>query len=255
MPPMGAVFPAAVGQAAALAYGAIGLALLLWGMGDPRRRWIVAAMLVGGAVTSTIEPLLDVVTGAFHPLVNQEPVFTLMGRGIPPWVVICYAIYYGGFGALNLLAYDRGVTRRGVWLWFLAPLLGDVLLEESMLHFDLYRYYGNQPFVLIRFPLYQPAGNSVGALLGVSTLFLLRPLLHRWRWFAAAVVVMPLGGVMGFNAVCWPSFYAVHSSAPAWIVQACGVLTWALAGLLVYAVSLLVAVDSPLRRSGALVLA
>lgn len=257
MPPVDAVFNASVGNIAISFYFALALALLWWGMRQPDKRLIIAAMLVGGAITSTVEPLLDVATGAFHPLVGQDAAFTFMGRGIPLWVVVCYAIYFGGFGALNLFAFNKGITRRGVWLWFLAPLLGDALIEEVMLHFNLYYYYGNQPFVLLKFPLYQPAGNSTGELLGVTALFFLRPWLgaSAWRWFAAAAVVMPLCDVMGFNVVCWPSYYVVHSTQPNWIVQSCGLLTWGLAALMVHAVSLLVAVDSPLRKSGKLVLA
>lgn len=257
LPPMATVFDSHIAQIAVIVYASIALALLLWGLRHRENFVIVAAMLLGGAITASIEPLLDVVTGALHPIVAQDAVFTFMGRGIPLWVIVCYSIYYGGFGALNLIAYNRGITRRGVWLWFLAPLLGDLLIEEVMLHYRLYLYYGNQPFVLIRFPLYQPAGNSTGAILGVMTLFFLRPWLNakKWRWFVAAAVVMPIGGVMGFNGVCWPSYYAVHSNYPNWIVQACGVLTWALAALMVHGVSLLVAVDSPLRKTGRLSLA
>ncbi len=255
IPPIDAVFDTSAGTTAVVVYGALALALMVWGMLDARRRVIVAAMLFGGAITSCIEPLLDVVTGALHPIVGQPAVFSLMGRSIPLWVIVCYALYYGGFGSINLIAFAKGVSRRGVWLWFLAPLLGDVLWEEVMLHYKLYYYYGNQPFVLIKFPLYQPAGNSTGELLGVTALFFMRPYLSGWRWFAAAALVMPLGGVMGFNAVCWPGFYAVHSNWPGWIVQLCGLMTWMLAALMVHLVSLLVARDSPLRREGKLILA
>jgi hypothetical protein len=255
MPPIDAVFDSAVGKIATTVYLTLALALFAWGMKQAQKRLIIAAMLFGGAITSSIEPLLDVVTGALHPIVGQDAMFTLMGRSIPLWVVVCYAIYYGGFGSLNLIAFIKGVSRRGVWLWFLAPLFGDVLWEEVMLHYKLYYYYGNQPFVLIKFPLYQPAGNSTGELLGVTALFFLRPCLtSAWRWFLAAAVVMPIAGVMGFNGVCWPGFYAVHSTWPASLVQLCGLLTWCLAALMVYVVSLLVGVDSPLRKEGRLTL-
>jgi hypothetical protein len=255
VPPMDAVFDTSVAHIATMVYVALALSLIVWSLWQPGKRVIVIAMLCGGAITSMIEPLLDVVSGALHPIVGQPAVFSLMGRDIPLWVVVCYGLYYGGFGSLNLIAFSKGVSRRGVWLWFLAPLLGDVLWEEVMLHFNLYYYYGNQAFVLIKFPLYQPAGNSTGELLGVTTLFFLRPWLSGWRWFPAAALVMPLCGVMGFNVVCWPTYYAVHSTWPNGVVQFCGVLTWMLAALMVFVVSQLVGVNSPLRRTGKLVLA
>ncbi len=255
LPPMQAVFNTQVGWIAATIYGCIALGLLVWSLHDREKRLIVAAMLVGGMLTSLAEPLLDVTSGAYHPNLGQPAVFTLMGRSIPVWTVICYGIYYGGFGSLNLIAVSKGMTRRGVWLWFLAPLAGDVLLEETMLHQGLYYYYGNQAMVLGKFPLYQPAGNSTGELFCVTLLFFLRPAIRKaWQFFAAAAVVMPLCGVMGFNVVCWPTDYAVHSTWPGGAVQACAVLTWGLAALAVYGVSLLIGTDSPLRKSGRLVL-
>jgi hypothetical protein len=255
VPPMQAVFNTQVGWIAAAIYGSLAIGLLLWSLHDRNEFLIVSAMLVGGMCASLAEPLLDVTSGAYHPNLGQPGVFTLMGRSIPPWTVICYGIYYGGFGSLNLIAVGRGMTRRGVWLWFLAPLLGDVVLEEVMLHYGLYYYYGNQALVLSKFPLYQPAGNSTGELFCVAMLFFLRPALTRsWQVFAAAAVAMPLCAVMGFNVVAWPMDYAVHSTWPNIAVQGCAVLTWALAAVFVHGISLLIATDSPLRRSGRLVL-
>ena len=255
VPPMQAVFNAPVGWIAAAVYGGLALGLLIWSLHDREKRLIVAAMLVGGMCTSVAEPLLDVTSGAYHPNLGQPAIFTLMGRGIPLWTVICYGLYYGGFGSLNLLAVSKGITRRGVWLWFLAPLLGDVVLEEIMLHYGLYYYYGNQAMVLDKFPLYQPAGNSTGELFCVTLLFFLRPALKKtWQLCAAAAVIMPLCGVMGFNVVAWPTDYAVHSVWPNAVVQGCALLTWALAAMLVYGISMLIGSDSPLRKSGVLIL-
>jgi hypothetical protein len=254
-PPMAATFHVFTGAIAAAIYSLALIVLLVWSFTKPGRWPIVAAMLAGGMCTSLIEPLLDVTSGAYHPNLGQPRVFTLMGRGIPPWVVLCYGLYYGGFGSLNLLAINQGITRRAVWLWFLAPLIGDVVLEQVMLSYNLYYYYGNQALVVWRFPLYQPAGNAVGELLGVMTLFFLMPLFSKtWHYFAAAVVAMPLCGLMGFTVVAWPMDYAVHSAWPNPVVEACAVLTWALAAMMVFGVSLLVATDSPLRSSGRLVL-
>lgn len=254
-PPMAAPFHVLTGWIAAAIYGATLLALLIWSLAK-RDRWpVVAAMLLGGLCTSLIEPLLDVTSGAYHPNFGQPRIFTLMGRGIPLWVVLCYGLYYGGFGSLNLLAISKGITRRGVWLWFLAPLIGDIVLEQVMLAFNLYYYYGNQALVVWKFPLYQPAGNAVGELFGVVALFFLRPLLSRtWHFFGAAVIAMPLCGMMGFNVVAWPMDYAVHSTWSNTVVQGCAVLTWALAALMVFGISMLVAIDSPLRTSGRLIL-
>ena len=43
-----------------------------------------------------------------------------------------------------------------MWLWFLIPVIADVLLEESLLSQSdhLYVYYANQPLKLHTFPLW-----------------------------------------------------------------------------------------------------
>ena len=155
-------------------------------------------------------------------------------------------------GSLMLIAFMKGVTRRGVWLWCLAPLIFDFLIEEIMLHYDLYFYYGNQPFVLLKFPLYQPACNTVGVFFGVTMLYLLSPYLNKdkWKWFPAALVIVPLCGAAGFVGASVPAAFATaEASMPNWLTQLCGAASWAIALFFVHGVSLLVAVDSPLRES------
>ena len=186
-PPLATVFNNQVGDISAIYWALNAVAFLIYGLYGKERRWIIPAMLLGGAATSVVEPLLDVLSGCLHPIVNQHhTVFTLMGRHIPLWVVETYGLYYGGFGSLNLLAMIKGISRRAVWIWFLAPFIGDIIIEVVQLHFNLYLYYGNQALEVAGFPLYQPAGNSTGELLGVLMLFLLRPYLSGWRWFPAA---------------------------------------------------------------------
>jgi hypothetical protein len=254
-PPLDTVFNNYVGNIAAIYWALNALGFLVYGLYNRERRWIVPAMLLGGALTSIAEPFLDVVSGCLHPIVNQHlTVFRFMGRDIPLWVTETYALYYGGFGSLNLLAVMKGISRRAVAIWFLAPVIGDVIIETVNMHFKLYLYYGNQAMELGGFPVYQAAGNSTGELMGVMILFFLRPYLHGWRWFPAALIVMPLGGFMGWNAVGWPMYYALPTDASQLVVQSCGVLTWALALIVLFFVAQLLGKDSPLRETGKLIL-
>jgi hypothetical protein len=118
-----------------------------------------------------------------------------------------------------------------------------------MLGQNLYFYYGNQPLLVMKWPLYQGAGNAVAVMLGTTVLFFLQPLLNKqsWRWIPAAIVLLPFCGVMGWSAVGIPCFYAVHSQWPNWAVQAAGIATFALASMVIYAIAALVSVDSPMH--------
>ena len=42
-------------------------------------------------------------------------------------------MYFGGLGSLNYLAFKKGVTTRMVWIWFCAPVLLDIVMEEIMM--------------------------------------------------------------------------------------------------------------------------
>jgi hypothetical protein len=250
MPPVETVFNAPFANVTTALFAVIGLGLLVRGLLRPGERTIICAMFVAGAVTCLIEPFLDIASGAWHPQIGQRVAFSLVGRDIPWWVLISYTVYYGGLGSLNLLAFLKGVSRRAVFLWFLVPILFDIGEEQFMLHWKLYYYYGNQPLLLGKFPLYQAFANSAGEIMGVTTLYFLSRVISGWKWFPAAAVVMPVCGAMGFVGAGLPSFYAVNMDLPNWLTQACGLLTCVIALGVVMVAANLVGTDSPLRRAG-----
>ena len=252
LPPLDAVFNLHAANIVSVAciVTVIGVTSVL--MRKPGHRALVMAMMLGAAATTFMEPIFDIVTSVWHPTIGQNIAFTLLGREVPFWAFPGYMNVYGCAGSLMLIAFTKGVTRRAVWLWCLAPLLFDFVIEETMLHFNLYYYYGNQPFVLIKFPLYQAACNTVGVFLGVTLLYVLSPYLNKdqWKWLPAALVVVPLCGAAGFVATSVPAAYAIaEASLPNWLTQLCGAASWAIALLFVQGVSLLVAIDSPWRES------
>src|SRR5471032_1030247 len=74
------------------------------------RNPIVLLMMLGGLTTVIVEPYLDFIGGAWHPIHGQNTAFELMGRPIPWWVVPCYIFLFGGLGTLNYMAFTKGVT-------------------------------------------------------------------------------------------------------------------------------------------------
>ena len=155
--PLDAVFNQTAGNYATAIFGFMAGAVFLYGLTYWRdtKNPIVIFMMLGGLTTTLIEPLLDIIGLAWHPMHGQNTAFELIGRPIPVWVVAVYLMYFGGLGSLNYLAFKRGVTMRSVWIWFSAPMLLDIVMEEIMMHFELYIYYGQQPLILIKnFPLW-----------------------------------------------------------------------------------------------------
>lgn len=249
MPPSLAVFNTTANNYFCVIYGIGVVAVLLWALLRDRNPVIVLALFLGAAGVSVFEPLFDLITAVWHPPVGQSPLFISFGRSIPVWLTIAYVAYYGGLGYLLLGAFQRGITRRAIWLWCLIPIAVDELVEEAMLHFNLYYYYAHQPLILIKFPVYQTAGNTSGVFFGITVLYFLAPLLQRgWKWFPAALIVMPVCGTMGFIGACLPAALAINvPGTPYWVTQLAGLACYGLMGAGVYVISLLVAADSPYR--------
>ena len=253
MPPVDAVFNLQAANVVSVGCIVSVICVMIFLMRRPGNRVVVLAMMIGAAATTFMEPLFDIITAVWHPIIGQNVAFTLLGRDVPQWAFTGYMNVYGCAGSMMLIAFMNGVTRRTVWLWCLAPLFFDFLIEEVMLHYDLYFYYGNQPFVLLRFPLYQPACNTVGVFFGVTVLYFLSPWLNndKWKWFPAALMIVPLCGAAGFLGASIPAAYATAStSMPNWLTQLCGAGSWVIALAWVHGISLLVAVDSPARKRG-----
>jgi hypothetical protein len=252
LPPMDAVFDMGAANLAGLVAGGLAALVLLFGLKYWRdtRNPIVLVMMVGGLATTLVEPFLDVIGAAWHPIHGQNTAFTLMGRAIPWWVVASYLCYFGGIGSLNYLAFAKGVTMRGVWLWFAIPMLFDILQEQLMMTTDLYYYYGNQPLILFgRFPLWWAPCNSMGEFLGVSLLALFGTGLRGWKLLLVPLI-MPIGDAVGFAMVGLPPIIAVNSMnvSPA-LGTLAGLVCFGLAALVVRGVALVLGTDSPLRAS------
>lgn len=249
--PLDAAFNITAGNYATAIFGVMAGAVFLYGLKYWRdtKNPIVMFMMLGGLTTVLIEPLLDIIGLAWHPMHGQNTAFELIGRPIPMWVVAVYLMYFGGLGSLNYLAFKRGVGTRAVWIWFSAPMLLDIVMEEIMLHFDLYIYYGQQPLILIReFPLWWAPCNSIGEFAAIALFALMGDSLRGWKLWLIPLL-MPIMDCVGYMLVGLPSIFALNSpDVPMWLTNLAGVATFALTALVVHAIALVVASDSPLRR-------
>lgn len=250
IPPLHTVAPADVSFWATAIFSGLAAIVFLYGLKHWRDtgRPIVLMMMIGGAVTVFVEPVLDIIGAAWHPEIGQNVAFELVGRQIPWWVVAVYVFYFGALGSLNYLAFEKGVSMKVVWIWFSAPVLVDIVMEELMMHWDLYWYYGNQPLIaFFKFPLWWAPCNSIGEFIGVSLLVLMGPALRGWKLLLIPII-LPVSDFVGYAAVSLPAVFVVNTEGlPWWLIQLGGVGTFALCALVVYALSLVIATDSPIR--------
>lgn len=251
-PPVDAIAPAAFSYWCTIFYGLIAFGGLLYALYHWRvtGRPVLILLLCGAGLTVFVEPFLDLMGAAWHPRYGHDVAFELMGRPIPWWMVSAYFAYFGVLGAWNYRAFERGVTMNRVRLWFLAPMVADIVIEQIMLSQGLYIYYGQQPLVLGYLPLWWVICNSLGEFIGVTMVLMMAPYLKGWKLLLILVVV-PVSDTVGYAVVAMPSWIVINTPVPGWAVQIAGISTFLLAFLVVHLLSLVIATDSPLRRGKA----
>ncbi|HKY92148.1 MAG TPA: hypothetical protein VJM11_13960 [Nevskiaceae bacterium] len=252
-PPVETVYNETVAFWAATVYLCFAAPVVLYALFNARNRTgqVMLMILVGGALCATVEPFADLLGGCWHPEVGQPTVFTILGRGIPPWVCIGYFTYFGAIAAANYVLFSRGITRRMVWIAFLVPVLVDIGMENLMLSYGLYHYYGNQPLSGLGWlPLWWPPINAVGEFAGVVAVIFLAPHLKGWR-FLLLPLAMPIVDLLSYGLLAYPPIVAVNmEDMPAWLTHLLGLWPWLMAMVFIHFVSYLLATDSPLRRDG-----
>ena len=211
---------------------------------------IVLLILLGGFTNLLVEPFPDTIGAAWHPVIGQNTAYELMGRSIPWWVVINYPAYFGALVTANYLAFAKGVTMRGVWLWFLVPLVLDLAQEEAMMATNLYYYYGQQPLILInKFPFWWGPCNAMGAYLIAAVLAFMGPSLRGWKLLLVPVI-MPISYAVAFAIVGLPSIISIHTmNVPVMVSNLAGLSAFVLSGFAVYGVAHLLGTDSPWRMN------
>lgn len=250
VPPVNAVAPADVSAWATLFFTTIAIIGFMYALYHWKKHNSAVPLLIvlGGGLTVLCEPFVNLVGGCWHPVLGQDVVFQILGRPIPWWIVAVYFAYFGAQGVAMYLMMKKGITRRAIALAFMIPMIADIIIEETILPTGLYIYVGNQPLILGDWlPLWWICCNSIGVFVGVTMIVLLE------RYLVGAkklvILIIPsIGDMVGYGAVGLPSWVAVNQQEISyWAMQACGVATFVLTGMVVYGICQLVGKDSPYR--------
>jgi hypothetical protein len=207
---------------------------------------IMFLLLIGGAITNLAEPFVDLAGACWHPIIGQNTIFENMDRPMPLWLLFSYVSYFGVLPMFIYQAFRKGASTRAMWLWFLVPVIADIVLEESLLSQaeNLYVYYANQPLKVHTFPLWWAAGNTIGVYLSAVVMTLFAPLLRGWR-----LALAPFSTLLCYTAasgfVAWPSTVVINSEFSNVVTQLGGIASFLIAFLVVHGCTRLIATDSP----------
>ena len=148
---------------------------------------------------------------------------------------------------MTCFVYDRmksGMTVRGLWTLYAILVVVECLLEIPGLNMGVYTYYGNQPFVLMKFPLWWPFMNAAGPMVAGCMAYRMqphiKPLLQPVAFYTVA-----LSNAMVMFGSGLPTYFVLNTDAGMLATHLVGAFTIGLACYFVYMVILLAARDSP----------
>jgi hypothetical protein len=113
-------------------------------------------LVLGGALTTLNEPIVDVLGKCWFPAIDSRVLFKAWGVSIPAYMVPVYAWYVGGQAFLAYRLYEKGLSRRGLFGLYASFAVVNLFLEIPGLNLPvpMYSYFGNQPLVFLRFPMW-----------------------------------------------------------------------------------------------------
>ena len=193
---------------------AISLAALLAGSVWHWRRSgspTMTLLIVGGGVCCLNESLVDLLGHCYFPTHGGLMGLTLLGRTVPVWVELTYAIFFGAFPFFLSVLLERGTSRSRMWAAIGAFWIANSILEVPLLSTHLYVYYGEQPFKVARFPLEWLTINVLGAFFASVVTVRAAPYLKGRRQLL--LVLVPFACYMSSWVVSMPAFWALNSNA------------------------------------------
>lgn len=223
--------------------GSFVYALRYWAQtGNPGMVWLI----IGAGVTCLIEPFEDVLAGVWYAR-SGDTLFEYFGRPMPLFMPMLYLAAYGTTGTVFYKMLYEGVTRKKLWLMFLAAALGDILIELPLLNMDgTYIYHGNHPLYFFKFAFWMPVLSGFSFICAPAFVALLTPHLKGLKWLLVPFVMVVSTLALGYSpALTLPAFIAINGNYPWYITELLGLVTMAMCLLFTWGLTQFACTDSP----------
>jgi hypothetical protein len=212
------------------------LASLSWALRRSRQghTWVPLLALAGGLIASLEEPWIDRLIQLWYPADAPGILFTAFGIHQPLYLHLYYAGFVGLGAYVTYLGLLKHPDGRILWLAFGGICVMDLVFEAPSTFFDVYHYYGAQPYQLVPdgWPLWVAPVNAAGPLLGGWLIYRLLPRLTGPA-VAGVALLPPLAYAGVYGATTWPTTTALNSDAPTWALWSAATVTMALAAAVV----------------------
>lgn len=206
-----------------------------------RRDALLLLCFLGGLAAVMAEPVVDVLSHLYFPVIGQQTAFTALGRPIPWALVFAYPWYVGGQGYLAYRLFASRPSAGRIWrLWGLYAL-SNIAVETPGVLTGFHVYYDNQPLNLWGFPLWCAAVQAIMPMAAGALIHAARPRLgNGWRLLAVVPLVPMADGMVnaGLDLPMWIALGSGVSWAGTYLAAA---LTIGMAGLGVWVLTVLLA--------------
>jgi hypothetical protein len=248
LPPVEMVMPP-INTFVAVANFVLLIGVTVWVAMESRRTRSAVPLLIlaGAALTSLQEPIYDIVGAVWYPDHGTVAYIRAFNVSIPIWLIPGYAWYIGGLGNYMVKIVRQGVTRP-LWQYYFVFWVANFALEMPGLNLGIYRYYGDQPFRVLGFPLWMAVTNGLMPLM-IGVIFNgLRDTLVGPKGLLTLVLVPMVVGATQI-AAGWPTWLALNSRVGVAGASVAAVISLGLAFCIIYLLSEI----SPKLRSPAAV--
>jgi hypothetical protein len=203
--------------------------------------------LLGGTLTAFNEPIVDALGKCWFAPVDSWIFIKAWGVSVAMFALPVYAWYMGGQAFLAYHVYSKGITMKGMFGLYALGAITNMVLEMPALHFGLYTYFGNQPLVIAKFPVWWTFCNALMPMVMAAVVFRLDSLLQGIR----RLLVIPLMWMLGAatnGLVAAPVWVALNSDASLVVTHITALITLGMGILVCYGIGLMVAIDAPIAR-------
>jgi hypothetical protein len=143
------------------------------------------------------------------------PFVRAFGMSDPWFDALGYALFLGFGGYLLCLQFIDGQGARAVYATFALWAVTDLILELPFLAAGMYRYYGDQPFMIGGFPLHWVVMNGLVPILSGTCMYFVA---ERWpfgrRGAAWRVLLVPVVTGALLMIPIFPFATALHAEVP-----------------------------------------
>lgn len=160
-------------------------------------------LCLAGAMSCLLDPFVCFFTKAIHAPVGQYTMFRAFGKPAPFFLAPMYGFYLAGPAFFFNRAFKKTPAAGLFWKVFSILAIAVCVFELLPLRLGLWIYYGFQPFVFMKFPLYICFMNTTLVMAFAAVGLICLDLFSGVKRYLF-LVLAPMSGYAVYGGVAWP---------------------------------------------------